>query len=211
MLVQQVGSWVTQLLQLQLPRSRTIEPLKMPEQPSAVETISHYQISTQPARAVNIQPVSEKSMGESQGEQSQRGKACLPCVNSHVLTCAGLLNEAYRMSTDGLNDDSNERVQKCLAEFAAAERIDLSPENIVKLPTDEKEVAESAAKRIRTIRHDLEWLDDRDQLAELAAKTSELSKDIGNDWLKIRLKKMTKEEKIKLAVGAIERIEGEGK
>lgn len=112
------------------------------------------------------------------------------CTNSHLLTCRGLLDEAHRMSHDGLTTDSMERVDQCLGEIAAAERIDLAPANIAKLPTDEQEIARHAAKEMRNIRHDLEGLSDPRVLESAAARTTELQKHVSKEYVKVRLSKM---------------------
>ena len=128
-------------------------------------------------------------------EKIEKGVACLPCVNSHTHACVGLLSEANRMSPDGLTVDSMERVDKCLGEIAAAERIDLAPENIAKLPPEEQEIARYAAKEFRNIRHDLEGLTSKDVLERTVVKTVALQKHIGKEYFKYRLSKMKPAEK----------------
>ena len=138
----------------------------------------------------------------------KKGTACLPCTNSHLHTCSGLLNEAVRMSPDGLNVDSMERVDKCLGEIAAAERVDLSPENITNLSPNEKTIASTAAKEIRDIRHGLEGLKSKEELNDLAVRTTNLQKYVGKEWFKLRLAKMPQGEKAKIVDNAIERLSG---
>jgi hypothetical protein len=139
----------------------------------------------------------------------QKGTACLPCTNSHLHTCRGLLAEAVRMSHDGLNPEAMDRVDKCLSEIAAAERIDLSPENIISLPPDEKIIADYASKIIREIRHGLEGLSSPQELEHLASKTANLQKHVGTEWFKLRLNKMSEGEKKDLARKATEKVMGE--
>jgi len=148
----------------------------------------------------------EQEIGEGKIE---KGTACLPCTNSHLHACAGLLDEGVRMSPDGLNPDSMERVDKCLREIAAAERVDLAPDKVAGLPEDERVIAETAAKGMREIRHGLEGLNTKDELEQLAVSTSTLQKYVGKEWFKLRLAKMPKDEKLKLAEKTIERLEQE--
>lgn len=139
----------------------------------------------------------------------EKGTACLPCTNSHLHACVGELNEAFRMSPDGLNPESLKRVDKCLGEIAAAERIDLAPENIIDLPKEERIIADYAAGELREIRHGLEGLSTKAELEQLAVRTTHLQEHVGREWFKIRLAKMPKEEKAKLAEMAIKKFEEE--
>jgi hypothetical protein len=126
-------------------------------------------------------------------EEIQEGVACIPCVNSHAHACLGLLAEANRMSPDELNADSMVRVDKCLGEIAAAERIDLAEENIRKLPPEEQVIARHAKAGLRDVRHILEGLKTTDELRDADAMMAELQKHVGTEWFKYRLAKAEKE------------------
>lgn len=130
-------------------------------------------------------------------EKIKKGVACLPCTNSHLLTCRGLLDEAHRMSHAGINMDGLERVDQCLGEIAAAERVDLAPANIAQLPTEEQVIARHAAEELRNIRHDLEGVTDPAVLERAAAKTTELQKHVATEYMRIRLAQMSPEDKEK--------------
>ena len=136
-----------------------------------------------------------------------QGTACLPCTNSHLHACVGLLDEASRMSPDGLNADSIVRVDKCLGEIAAAERVDLAPENIHALPEDQRKIADYAAKEIREIRHGLEGVSTKEDLEILTVRTSALQKHVGGEWFKLRLAKMPKQAKVALVEDTLRRLE----
>ena len=150
----------------------------------------------------------ERTEEATEGE-IEKGTACLPCTNSHLHACTGLLSEAVRMSPDGLNPESMKRVDKCLGEIAAAERVDLAPENVATLPQDERRIADRASKELREIRHGLEGLNTKDDLEQLTIQTTTLQKYVGKEWFKIRLAKMPKEEKVRLAQKTIEKLEWE--
>lgn len=151
----------------------------------------------------------QETTEETSENKVEKGTACLPCVNGHSYACIGFLSEANRMSPDGLNSDSLFRVDKCLGEIAAAERIDLAEEKIAKLPPEEQVIARNALKEFREIRHDLEGITSKEVLQKANVKMIELQKYVGGEWLKIRLAKMPKQEKAKLLEKVMNKLEGE--
>ena len=165
--------------------------------------------SISPKQEPSISPPAEPlETTEGTGEEKiKSGTACLPCTNSHLHTCQGLLSEAVRMSSDGLNTESMERVDKCLGEIAAAERVDLSPENVAGLPEDERKIADHASRELREIRHGLEGLSSKSELEKVTVQTVELQKFVGREWFKLRLAKMPKAEKTRLAEKVIGELE----
>jgi len=123
-----------------------------------------------------------------------KGIACIPCSLSHVTACTGELNEAVRFAREDItNPEVTRRVNHCLSEIVACERIDLAPESTASLPPQEKEIADSVAKELRDIRHGLEWYKTKDDLENLAAKTAELQHDTSQKWLNLRLSSMSPE------------------
>ncbi len=162
--------------------------------------------SSPPAQPQEAQEEAAEESGEGKIE---KGTACLPCTNSHLHACVGLLTEAHRMSPDGLNPESMKRVDKCLGEIAAAERVDLAVENVGGLPVDERAVADHATKELREIRHGLEGLNNKEELEQLTIQTTNLQRYVGKEWFKIRLSKMSPEGKEKLAKAAMEKLENE--
>jgi len=115
--------------------------------------------------------------------------ACVPCAMGHYGTCSGLLNEAMRFAKkDGV--DSSEvidRMNMCMDELNAMERVDLRPERIADLSKWEKELANKVLTDSRSIRHSLESLDNIADLERLAASTQTTRNDIGREWFKRRL------------------------
>lgn len=113
---------------------------------------------------------------------------CLPCALGHFGTCSGLLNEAMRFARkDGLN--SNEvidRVNMCLDELNAMERVDLRPELIANLPQEEKGIANRALSESRGLRHQLEGMSSVEELEQSAAQTQTTRKEIGRAWFNYR-------------------------
>lgn len=169
--------------------------------------LSHPKVASSPVPAA-VPKISPPPVEDGE-EKIKSGTACLPCTNSHLHACTGLLDEASRMSPDGLTPDSMQRVDKCLGEIAAAERIDLAPENVVGLPEDEKKIATYAAKELREIRHTLEGLNNKEELEQVAARTTELQKYVGGKMFRLRLSKMPKEQKAKLVEDTLANIEKE--
>lgn len=172
------GKFIAEWIRINPPKRK---PIQYPEE--ITDLAEPREISTVP-------PTSE--------EKVKKGTACLPCTNSHLHTCVGLLNEAVRMSHNGITPEGIERIDGCLAEIAAAERVDLAPENIVNLPAEEKRIADYTAKEIRDIRHDIEGLSSPEQLQQIAAKTAQLQHYVGQEWFKERLSKMTPEARQEL-------------
>lgn len=125
---------------------------------------------------------------------------CIPCSISHYGTCTGLLNEAMRFArSDGLGSpEVIDRVNMCIDELNAMERVDLRPEMIVTLPEWEKNLADKALIQSRSLRHGLENLSDSGQLEHLAAETQSVRQDIGRAWFQSKLAKMTPKEQAEI-------------
>jgi hypothetical protein len=122
---------------------------------------------------------------------------CVPCSIGHLGTCSGLLNEAMRFARgDGVqSEEVITRVNMCLDELNVLERVDLRPELIYGLPEWEKLLAEKALELSRTVRHDLEGLSDINDLEGIAAKTQGTRQEIGTNWFRERLSRMTPEQR----------------
>lgn len=134
-------------------------------------------------------PTSEKATGVATG--------CVPCSIGHLGTCTGIINEGMRFARkDGIqSDEVISRVNMCLDELNALERVDLRPELIHDLPDWEKALAEQSLSLSRTLRHDLEQLSSVPQLEEIAAKLQTARQEIGKSWFKQRLSLMTPEQR----------------
>jgi len=139
--------------------------------------------------ASSISGISEKSTAVPTG--------CVPCSIGHIGTCSGLLNEAMRFArNDGVeSEEVITRVNMCLDELNALERVDLRPEMIHGLPEWEKSLAEKALSLSRSLRHDLEGLSTLGSLEEIAAKTQGMRQEIGKGWFQGRLSRMTSEQR----------------
>lgn len=115
--------------------------------------------------------------------------ACVPCAIGHFSTSARLLNEAVRFKKDGLTSPQVlDDIAASLGEQNALERIDLTPEKTRMLPEWEKEMAEIALEKSRELRHNLESIQNMDDLENLAAETEEFYKFLNREWASKRLK-----------------------
>ena len=163
-----------------------------------VKTTDYQPVISVEEKPLSITAPAEGSPPETTDDKIKQGEACLPCTNSHLHACVGLLDEAMRMSPDGINPDSMKRVDKCLGQIAAAERIDLAPENIAGLPEKERVVAEFAAKELREIRHGLEGVTSKEDLKKVTLQTITLQEHVGKEWFKIRMAEMPQDKKREL-------------
>jgi len=136
------------------------------------------------------------------------GVACIPCTVSHIATCAGQLNEAIRFARDDIaNPEVGMRIDNCLSEIAAAERIDLAPSNVVNLPDEERKIANDAAKALREVRHTLEWYKTYGELEGAAAAMSRLQHSTSQAWREARLSKLSDEQLKEMTRAAQESVE----
>jgi hypothetical protein len=122
---------------------------------------------------------------------------CVPCSIGHLGTCTGLLNEAMRFArSDGVgSEEVINRVNVCLDELNALERMDLRPEMTHGLPDWEKALAEQALDLSRRTRHDLEGLTSVSDLEAIAAKTQGGRQEIGKAWFRERIKRLSPEQR----------------
>ena len=186
---QEGGRFITELI-----RTR---PCKRPE-------------TVQPVAMVEPSPeVAEAITTTKEGKASSVEAGCVPCAIGHFGTCTGLLNEAMRFAKkDGVgSSEVIDRVNMCLDELNAMERVDLRPELIIDLPDWEKELANGALTASRATRHGLEGLTTGNDLEKVAASTQITRTEIGRKWFKERMARMPKEEKEKLAEKAIAKLE----
>lgn len=137
---------------------------------------------------------------ETQTKATSTEAGCVPCAIGHFGTCSGLLNEAVRFARKGgvAHTEVIDRVNICLDELNAMERVDLRPEMIVALPAWEKEIADQALEASRGTRHGLESLTTVSDLENLAGSTQSARNDIGRKWFKERLDRLTPEEKMRI-------------
>lgn len=170
------------------------------EKPSISEpipTVADLEVEVQKLRNSELPKPSVTEQGPApsitRGKATSIASGCIPCSIGHLGTCSGLLNEAMRFARkDGVqNDEVISRVNMCLDELNALERVDLRPEMIVDLPDWEKPLAEKALDLSRSLRHQLEQLPDLSGLENISAVTQSTRQEIGKAWFKERYSRMT--------------------
>ena len=149
-----------------------------------------------PAPAIETTPL-ETSVSSSVSSETSPSKAtavetgCVPCSLGHIGTCSGVLNEAMRFARkDGMNVEVVDRINICLDELNAMERVDLRPQMIENLPGWEKELATETLNESRAIRHKLESVKTVEDLEHLAAKTQEIRNKVGRKWFGAKMDAM---------------------
>jgi hypothetical protein len=135
---------------------------------------------------------------------------CIPCAMGHLGTCSGILNESVRFAKTDAGVGSPEvidRVNMCLDELNAMERVDLRPEMTTQLTGWEKDLAERALAESRSIRHTLEGMKDVKELEKVAATTQTSRKEIGRTWFQNKLVNMNDTDKEEIKRRVLAKIE----
>ena len=129
------------------------------------------------------------------GTYTANGVIVHNCAIGHFGTCSGLLNEAMRFANkDGISSSEViDRVNICLDELNALERVDLRPQLIINLPPWEKDLANKALVESRSTRHGLEKISTVEDLEKVTAETQEARQDIGRTWFKQKIERKDNE------------------
>ncbi|MDD5220281.1 MAG: hypothetical protein PHV11_06930 [Candidatus Bipolaricaulis sp.] len=138
--------------------------------------------------------------------------SCVGCAIGHLATCSGLLKEAVRFSDEGMTSPNIiDRLNTCLDELNAMERVDLLPNKIQDLPDWEKELAHRALNISRETRHFIEaGIASGDQLEKLAANLINERQAIGNAWLQQKLRALSTEDKAEIQRRVMAKLENIG-
>lgn len=137
--------------------------------------------STTPATA----PETSKEPPPGQGETStslgsiSKGTACIPCSRDHLSVTSSALGEAVRFAREkGVKDpEALRRMRIALGELNIMERIDLAPEETVKLKGAEKELAGWTLKQSRDLRHAITAIKDVETMEQAAARASAVTEE----------------------------------
>jgi hypothetical protein len=173
-LLQEGGKFISQLLMI------------APRKPKTVETESAL---PEPVISQEIPQEEQVEAIEMESKAAGIEAGCLPCSIGHLGTCSGLLNEAMRFAKkDGIaSGEVINRVNICLDELNALERVDLRPELIITLPEWQKSLAGEALAESRSTRHRLEGIASVDDLEQAAATLQKTRNDVGKAWFENRL------------------------
>lgn len=106
--------------------------------------------------------------------------ACLRCWVNHLITVSGALSEALRFArSEGIfSPEVIKRVKLSLEELDIGERIDASPEEILKLPANQKEIMDWLLPKARDLRHHIEEIRNVSDLEMAAAMAKTLSDEL---------------------------------
>jgi len=107
------------------------------------------------------------------------GTACIPCSRDHLSVTSSALSEGIRFARDkGVKDSEvTRRVRIALDELNIMERIDLAPDEIVKLKGAEKELADWTLKQSRELRHAITAISDVETMEQAAARASQITEE----------------------------------
>ncbi|GAJ09095.1 unnamed protein product [marine sediment metagenome] len=99
------------------------------------------------------------------------------CSDEHLSEVSGALGEAVRFArTEGMGSrEVIRRVRHARDELNAMERFDLAPEELARLPEDEKAVARWTLPQSRDLRHMLNSMQSVDDLEQAAARASNIA------------------------------------
>jgi hypothetical protein len=170
--------------------------------------------SAMPIESVHSEgDIEQEEQEQSADSQSiSKGTACIPCVNDHLSTCAGLVSdESVRMARrNGIDDDEVvHRILRCSNQLNAMEREDLSVEKISALPDWEKGIAVYAQNEAADIRHKLNNISTVEDLEDVAGQITEARDKIGKEWFRGRINNMSPSEKAKVRERAEEILDRE--
>jgi len=182
MLVQEGGKLLSEFLRIRQFSSHSKTAL--------LEIDKAYKIPS-PTQTIETSVSSSVSSETSPSKATAVETGCVPCSLGHIGTCSGVLNEAMRFARkDGMNVEVVDRINICLDELNAMERVDLRPQMIENLPGWEKELATETLNESRAIRHKLESVKTVEDLEHLAAKTQEIRNKVGRKWFGAKMDAM---------------------
>jgi len=121
-------------------------------------------------------------------ESIKAGTACTLCSDEHLSEVSGALAEALRFArSEGLaSKEVIRRTRHARDELNAMERFDLAPEEVTKLPEDEKEVAHWALPESRNLRHSINSIRTVDDLEKTAAQAAETADAFAEKLIKCK-------------------------
>jgi len=130
-------------------------------------------------RVEKVAPPPEEEPPFSQNEAVATGTACLPCCRDHLSTSSSALSEGIRFARDkGIKDpEALRRIRIALDELNVMERIDLAPDETIKLKGAEKDLANWTLKGSREIRHAITAIKDVESMEQAAAEASAITEE----------------------------------
>ncbi|MDD5229714.1 MAG: hypothetical protein PHC43_00135 [Candidatus Marinimicrobia bacterium] len=201
-LISEGGKIISEFIRSNQMKRISIPEVKYPEIPDELPGFTDIDFSSKSRTNLVLAPVnyapviSVDESGKATGEKV--ATSCVGCAIGHLATVSGLLKEAVRFVGEGLDSPNIVgRLNTCLDELNAMERVDLLPDKISTLPDWEKELAHKALKVSRETRHYIEvGIDSSEQFEQLAANLINARNEIGNAWLQKRLRAISDKDEV---------------
>ena len=110
------------------------------------------------------------------------GTACIPCSRDHLSVTSSSLSEGIRFAREkGIRDpEVIRRIRIALDELNIMERIDLAPDETIKLKGAEKELADWTLNQSRGLRHAITAVRDAESMEQAAARASQITEEFMN-------------------------------
>lgn len=168
------------------------------------------------SRPIKLQDISQEivpssppalASGKPSSKASGVKSGCIPCSLGHFGTCAALLNEAVRFAgKDGMGDDVSLRMNKCLDELNALERIDLQPQMLDQLTGWERQLAKQALDSSRDTRHGIEAIRNQEDLLAVAASTQTVRDQMGKEYFRHKFEDLPpeKQEEVRRKIAEVQ-------
>lgn len=122
---------------------------------------------------------------ETIAKQETAGTACIPCCRDHLSVSSSALSEGIRFAREkGVRQpEVTRRIRIALDELNVMERIDLAPDETVKLKGAEKELADWTLNQSRALRHSITAIRDVETMEQAAARASAVTEEfMGRLW-----------------------------
>jgi hypothetical protein len=138
--------------------------------------------------------------------------SCVGCAIGHLATVSGLLKECVRFVGEGMDSPNIiDRLNTCLDELNAMERVDLLPNKIAELPEWERQLAHRALEVSRDTRHFIEaGVNNSDEFEKMAAHLINERQAIGSAWLQQKLRALSKDDKEEIQRRVMAKIQSIG-
>jgi len=139
---------------------------------------------------------------------SAEGKACLPCSSDHFAGVASMLSESIRFARDGglQHPEVVKRIAHAEEEIAALEREDGSPDNVIRLPDDERALMNNVLINCRKLRHIIWDVKTVEALEDAAAKAQNYHRELKRNILDMSMARLPLEAQDKIKTRAREII-----
>ncbi len=153
----------------------------------ATDLTEHQSQNKPPSEGKMTVPTQEPSLQqvEAAAIPVAAGTACIPCCRDHLSVTSSALSEGIRFAREkGVRQpEVTRRIRIALDELNVMERIDLAPDETVKLKGAEKELADWTLNQSRDLRHSITAIRDVETMEQTAARASAVTEEfMGRLW-----------------------------